>query len=82
MAKSKLQKNNKPSDIKVKKKFDLSCFKLDRNSIKTKLIIFVCVMSLIVVLLLAFVNYFSLSKGVKSTVDHTYHNRGGSGRKR
>ena len=61
MAKSKLQKNKKMSDIKVKKKFDLSYFKLNRNSIKTKLIIFVCVMSLIVVLLLGFVNYFSLS---------------------
>ena len=69
MAKLNLRKNKKTSDIKVKKKLDLSYFKLNRNSIKTKLIIFVCVMSLVVVLLLAFVNYFSLSTGVKSTVN-------------
>ena len=71
MAKLNLRKNKKTSDIKVKK-FDLSCFKLTRNSIKTRLIIFVCVMSLVVVLLLEFVNSF----------DNAYHNRGGIGRKR
>lgn len=64
-----VKRNKKASDIKVKKKFDFSVFKLNRNSIKTKLIIFVCVMSLIVVLLLAFVNYVSLSRGVRSTVN-------------
>lgn len=69
MVKLKKEKIKKPSDIKAKRKFDISYFKLYRNSIKTKLIIFVCVMSLIVVLLLAFVNYFSLSSGVKSTVN-------------
>lgn len=50
-------------------KINFGYFKLKRNSIKTKLIIFVCLMSFIVVLLLAGVNYFSLSAGISSTVD-------------
>lgn len=69
MAKLKLPKINKKSNIKAKSKFNISSFRLDRNSIKTKLIRFVCLMSIGVVLLLAFVNYFSLSGGVKSTVN-------------
>ncbi|MGN1303920.1 MAG: methyl-accepting chemotaxis protein [Oscillospiraceae bacterium] len=69
MAKLKLPKINKKSNIKAKSKFNISSFRLERNSIKTKLIRFVCLMSIGVVLLLAFVNYFSLSGGVKSTVN-------------
>ncbi|MGN0600216.1 MAG: methyl-accepting chemotaxis protein [Oscillospiraceae bacterium] len=69
MAKLKLPKINKKSNIKAKPRFNISCFRLKRNSIKTKLIIFVCLMSIVVIMLLALVNYFSLSGGVKSTVN-------------
>ncbi|MCI5903712.1 MAG: methyl-accepting chemotaxis protein [Oscillospiraceae bacterium] len=50
-------------------KLDLSNFKLEFHSLKTKLIIFVCAMSLIMISTLAIVNYISLSKGISSTVD-------------
>ncbi|MGN0608955.1 MAG: methyl-accepting chemotaxis protein [Oscillospiraceae bacterium] len=50
-------------------KLDLSNFKLELHSLKTKLIIFVCAMSLVMISTLAIVNYISLSKGISSTVD-------------
>ncbi len=66
MAKVKTKKLPK---FTIKNKINFSNFKLNRNSIKTKLIVYVCVMSLVVVLLLAFVNLFSISSGIHSTVN-------------
>lgn len=54
---------------KPKRKIDFSAYKLTANSIKTRLIRFVCLMLLGVVLLLATLNAYSLSKGVHSTID-------------
>lgn len=64
-----LKRKSSKSNIKAKKKFDLSVFMLKSNSIKTRLIRFVCLMSLGVVFLLAALTAFSLSRGVHSTVD-------------
>lgn len=50
-------------------KLRLSDFKLEFHSLKTKLIIFVCAMSLVMISTLAVVNYISLSKGISNTVD-------------
>ncbi|MGN0554130.1 MAG: methyl-accepting chemotaxis protein, partial [Oscillospiraceae bacterium] len=66
MAKIKAKKLPK---VKIKHKISFNDFKLNKNSIKTKLIVFVCAMSLVVVLLLALVNFFSLSTGIHSTVN-------------
>lgn len=52
-----------------KVKIDFSAFKFNAHSIKTRLIIFVCAMSLVIVTTLAAVNFFSLSSGISSTVD-------------
>lgn len=50
-------------------KLDKSYLKLERHSIKTKLIIFVCAMSLVTVGVLALLNFISLSRAITSTVD-------------
>lgn len=51
------------------KNFKASYLKMERHSIKTKLIIFVCAMLLVTVGVLALLNYFSLSRAITSTVD-------------
>ena len=56
---------NKTKNIKQKHRR----FNLRSDSIRTKLIIFVCTMTLIVVVLLSSVNFFSLNSGVHSAVD-------------
>ncbi len=50
-------------------KIDFSYFKLKRNSMKTNLILFITALLVFTVIVLALVNYFTLSSAINSTAD-------------